>query len=231
MWKDIWKLEISSKNKTFAHISHLPPAAAELSAPCSPFHFPPAWLSPGMLRWHTAAFPFLMLKANKHPTPRGKGSVLRAVSLWQPCHSISLNAFHHFLPFCPGCSSATSSTTLIYTVWPVASLQHLAEGWKEPPHRDTGLECWLPFISCSGQQAALSLQPCSIDDITFHDFAGILRALYSMSPSTLSLHVRRCFTVFYLGTSPGPEPRHLNSKLHLGLMWMCTETARQKQRI
>lgn len=231
MWKDMWKMEINSKNKPFAHISHLPPAVAELSAPCSPLHFPSSWLSLGMLQWHTSAFPLLVLKAKKHPTPRRKGSALSVVSHWQPCHSLSLNAFHHFLPFCPGCSSATSSTALINTIWPVASLKHLAEGWKEPPHGDTALECWLPFISCSGQQAALSLQTCSTDDITFHDFAVILRALCSMSSSTLSLHVRRCFTVFCLGTSPGPEPRHLNSKLLSGLMWMCTETARQKQRI
>lgn len=141
------------------------------------------------------------------------------LSLPQPCHSCSLLAFCHFLPFCPTCYSPASPPALRCTVWSVASLLPVADGvGKSPQPLNAG--CHL-LVSCFGQQAALSLQPCrtcSADDIIFHGFAGALRALCSMSPSILSQHVRTSFTVFYLGTSPGPEPRRLNSKLFLGLM-------------
>jgi len=135
-------------------------------------------------------------------------------------------AFHPFPPLCPLGYSPTSPTALTCTFWPTTSLLSLVH-WVEKYHRlivtqSSNAGCLLDLLlSFSGRQTALRLQPCSArsaGDITFHDFADILIALHSMSPSILSWHVRRCFTVFPLGTAPGPEPRRLNSKVLLGLM-------------
>lgn len=97
------------------------------------------------------------------------------------------SAFHPFLPL------TQYVTALTCTFWPIACPTLGPGSWNvQPSNGDTILECSMLsrcVLSHSGWEPALRSQPCGAgrtNDIMFHDSAGILIALYSMSPSILS---------------------------------------------